>query len=60
VSTDHKLKRALEVANKLGARYALILGDNEIAAGTYQLKNMTTGEQRETRRNEITGTVRSN
>jgi histidyl-tRNA synthetase len=60
VSTDHKLKRALEVANKLGARYSLILGDNEIAAGTYQLKNMITGEQRETRWEEITGTVRSN
>lgn len=45
VSTDQKLKRALEVANKAGARYALILGDNEIAAGTYQLKDMETGEQ---------------
>ena len=30
---DAKLKRAMELANKLGARYALILGDNEIAAG---------------------------
>src|SRR2546423_1330499 len=33
-SVDKKLKRALEVANKSGARFALILGDNEIAAGT--------------------------
>ena len=30
-SVDRKLKRALEVANKMGARFALILGDNEIA-----------------------------
>ncbi len=44
-SVDRKLKRALEVANKLGAKYALMLGDNEIAAGTYLLKDMTSGEQ---------------
>ena len=44
-SVDRKLKRALEVANKLGARFALILGDNEIAAGTYLLKDMASGEQ---------------
>lgn len=44
-SVDRKLKRALEVANKMGARFALILGDNEIAAGTYLLKDMTSGEQ---------------
>ena len=35
----------MELANKLGARYALIVGDDEIAAGTYTLKNMATGEQ---------------
>ncbi len=44
-SVDKKLKRSLEVANKLGARFALILGDNEINAGTYLLKDMATGEQ---------------
>ena len=53
VSTDHKLKRALEVANKLGARFALIVGDNEIAAGSYQLKNMMTGEQQQVGRARI-------
>jgi histidyl-tRNA synthetase len=44
-SVDRKLKRALEVANKQGARFALILGDNEISSGTYLLKDMATGEQ---------------
>jgi histidyl-tRNA synthetase len=58
VSTDHKLKRALEVANKLGARFALIVGDNEIAAGSYQLKNMTTGDQRQVTQAEIVEVVR--
>ena len=42
---DGKLKRSLELANKLGARYALIVGDDEIAAGNFQLKDMATGEQ---------------
>jgi histidyl-tRNA synthetase len=44
-SVDRKLKRALEVAAKMGARFTLILGDDEIAAGTYQLKDMATGQQ---------------
>jgi histidyl-tRNA synthetase len=52
-SADRKLKRALEVANKMGARFALILGDNEIASGTYQLKNMSTGEQHSLTRDQL-------
>jgi len=44
-SVDRKLKRALETANKIGARFALLLGDNEIAAGTYLIKDMASGEQ---------------
>ena len=42
---EGKLKRAMEIANKLGARFTLIIGDNEIAAGRYALKNMSTGDQ---------------
>jgi histidyl-tRNA synthetase len=44
-SVDRKLKRALEVANKMGAKYAVMVGDNELAAGSYLLKDMTSGEQ---------------
>jgi histidyl-tRNA synthetase len=50
---DAKLKRALELANKSGARYALILGDNEIAAGRYTLKDMASGEQISLTRDEL-------
>jgi histidyl-tRNA synthetase len=57
-SADRKLKRALEVANKIGARFALILGDNEIASGTYLLKNMATGEQISFPRAELADAVR--
>jgi len=53
VTADGKLKRAMELANKLGARYTLIVGDNEIAAGRYALKNMASGQQEEVTREEI-------
>src|SRR5207247_232019 len=35
LAAEGKLKRAMELANKIGARFTLIVGDNEIAAGTY-------------------------
>ena len=48
-----KLKRAMELADKMQARYALLVGDNEIAAGTYALKDMTSGEQLNVSREEL-------
>jgi histidyl-tRNA synthetase len=57
VAANAKLKRAMELANKLGARYALILGDDEIAAGQYSLKNMQSGEQRQVAREELFLTI---
>jgi histidyl-tRNA synthetase len=53
VAANAKLKRAMELANKLGARYALILGDDEITAGQYSLKNMQTGDQQRVSREEL-------
>jgi histidyl-tRNA synthetase len=53
VAANAKLKRAMELANKLGARYALILGDNEITAGEYTLKHMESGEQHHVGRGEL-------
>jgi histidyl-tRNA synthetase len=50
---EGKLKRAMEMANKLGARYTLIVGENEMAAGRYALKNMSTGEQLDLTQDEI-------
>jgi histidyl-tRNA synthetase len=44
--TGRKLKGMLEQADRLRARYALILGDDELAAGTVQLRDMATKEQR--------------
>jgi len=53
VSTDAKVKRAMELANKLGARFALLIGDNEIAAGVYALKDMAKAEQCNVTRQEL-------
>jgi histidyl-tRNA synthetase len=50
---EGKLKRIMELADKLGARFTLIVGDNEMAAGRYALKNMATGEQRSLALDEI-------
>jgi histidyl-tRNA synthetase len=57
-SVDKKLKRALEVANKIGARFALILGDNEIAAGTYLLKDMSSTEQESLTRDQLVARIK--
>ena len=41
------LKAQMKYANKIGAKYTLIIGDSEIDAGVAQLKNMTDGSQTE-------------
>ena len=58
-SADRKLKRALEVANKTGARYTLILGDDEVNTGTYSLKDMASGEQVKLQRSELAARIKS-
>src|SRR5207245_1135692 len=42
---EQKFGKALGQADKLGARYALILGDNEVSSGEWTLKTLATGEQ---------------
>lgn len=42
---DRKMKKAMAAAAKAKARYALIIGDTEVATGKYGLKNLQTGEQ---------------
>ena len=39
------LRRRLERANRIGARAAVILGDDDIARGVAQVKDLATGEQ---------------
>jgi len=39
------MKRRLERANKTAARFAIIIGENELARGVAAVKNLTTGTQ---------------
>jgi len=43
---DRKLQRELEHANRLGTRYAVIVGDTELANDECVLRDMKTREQR--------------
>jgi histidyl-tRNA synthetase len=54
---EGKLKRVMELADKMGARFALIVGEDEMAAGRYALKNMATGEQQNLTLDEIAATL---
>src|SRR5438105_5917966 len=40
-----RLKKSLETASKIGARFALIVGENEVKSGAFALKNLQSGEQ---------------
>jgi histidyl-tRNA synthetase len=53
-----KLKKSLAVANSLAARYALIIGDNEIESGSYVLRNMISGEQMNLPESDLIATLR--
>ena len=53
-----KLKKSLEIASKMGVRFALILGENEVNSGQYALKNLSTGEQASVGKSEIAGVVK--
>ncbi len=44
---EGKLKKALDLANRLGARRTIILGEDELARGTFVVKDMASGEQSE-------------
>ncbi len=44
-ATELKFGKALERASKLGSRFALILGDNEVQSGEWTLKTLADGSQ---------------
>jgi histidyl-tRNA synthetase len=50
---ERKIKKAMAMASQSGARFALIVGDDEVAQGRYALKNLATGEQQTLALNEI-------
>ena len=37
----------MKYANKIGAAFVVVIGDNELEAGTAKLKNMETGDEKD-------------
>ena len=54
-----RLKKSLETASKIGARFALIVGENEVKADSFALKNQETGEQVSVSRAELAQKIQS-
>jgi histidyl-tRNA synthetase len=48
-----RLKKSFETADKMGARYILIVGENEVAAAAFALKHLASGEQITVPRKEL-------
>jgi histidyl-tRNA synthetase len=44
---DRSAKGQFKQADRMGARFAVVIGDEELAAGACSLRDMATGEQRE-------------
>jgi len=42
---NFRLKKSFETADKLGARYILIVGENEAKSGSFSVKNLKSGQQ---------------
>jgi histidyl-tRNA synthetase len=57
---EQKLGKALERAAKLGAHFALILGDNEVAEGTWTLKTLADGTQQNLTEPQLLDFLRNN
>ncbi|MBI3196752.1 MAG: histidine--tRNA ligase [Rhodospirillales bacterium] len=60
VEQDYRgnMKRRLQRANKLNARAAIIIGDDELTKGVAQLKDFDSGEQREVALDALAGALK--
>lgn len=48
-----RLKKSFEAAERAGARYIVICGENEVATGEFSVKNLSSGEQVSVARAEL-------
>jgi histidyl-tRNA synthetase len=56
---NFRLKKSFEIASKLGVRYVLIVGENEIKSGAFALKNLESGEQVSVPRADLAGKIQA-
>jgi histidyl-tRNA synthetase len=52
-----RLKKSFEAATKAGAKYIVIVGENEVKADAFAVKNLATGEQVSVPRAELPGKI---
>ena len=52
-----RLKKSFEAADKIDARYILIVGEDEVKADAFALKNLASGEQQTIPRGELSKRV---
>jgi histidyl-tRNA synthetase len=52
-----RLKKSFETATKLGAKFVLIVGENEVKADVFALKDIGTGEQISVPRSELAAKI---
>jgi len=50
---ERSLKNQISRANKLGASWVLVIGENEVQMHKYQLKDMATGQQQECTQEQV-------
>src|SRR3981081_1608920 len=55
-----RLKKSFESATKVGAKYILIAGENEVKADAFALKDLATGEQVSVARADLTRRIQGN
>jgi len=53
-----RLKKSFEAATKAGAKYILIVGENEVKADAFAVKNLATGDQVSVPRGELAARIR--
>ena len=54
-----RLKKSFEAATRAGATYILIVGENEVKADAFALKNLSTGEQVSVPRQDLPARIQS-
>jgi len=54
-----RLKKSFEMATRAGARFILIVGENEVKAGAFALKDLESGEQISVPRGELAQRLRN-
>lgn len=54
------LKAQMKYADKIGAKYTVVIGDDEIKNGKVNVKNMATGEQKEIEISDLKNIIKEN